>query len=169
MHAKWDHPSLADALLIPLDKGGWEAIGRGLSAAGGLASDHCFENYRTAQQLPLLLSDTVYGLSVLNKAARRCKGSEFAKGGDLVTWAGINIFFMAEGNCKKPDAVALSWQARPHGLPQRWMPAQAHSLTCCTRSVSCPRPVSVRLHPTVDGHRECAIPGLADARRLQVT
>lgn len=121
MHAKWDHPSLADALLIPLDKGGWEAIGRGMSAAGGLASDHCFENYRTAQQLPLLLSDTVYGLSVLNKAARRCKGSEFAKGGDLVTWAGINIFFMAEGNCKKPDAVALSWQARPHGLPQRWM------------------------------------------------
>ena len=31
-------------------EGGWEAIGRGLSAAGG-ATDNCFTNFRTVQQL----------------------------------------------------------------------------------------------------------------------
>lgn len=31
-------------------KGGWEAIGRGLSATGG-ASANCFANFRSVQQL----------------------------------------------------------------------------------------------------------------------
>ena len=41
---------------------------------------------------------TPYGLEVLNKAARRCKGSEFKSGAELLEWGGISIFFMAEGN-----------------------------------------------------------------------
>ena len=52
-------------------KGGWEAIGRGLSSAGG-ASDNCFANFRSAQQLAGFLDKSPYGLEVLNKAARRC-------------------------------------------------------------------------------------------------
>ena len=77
-------------------KGGWEAIGRGLSAAGG-ATDNCFTNFRTMQQIASFVAETKYGLEVLNKAARRCLGAEFKTGEELIAWGGINIFFMAEG------------------------------------------------------------------------
>ena len=77
-------------------KGGWEAIGRGLSAAGG-ATDNCFTNFRTMQQIASFVAETKYGLEVLNKAARRCPGAEFKTGEELIAWGGINIFFMAEG------------------------------------------------------------------------
>ena len=43
-------------------KGGWEAIGRGLSAAGG-ASDNCFSNFRSVQQLAHFVDKSPYGPS----------------------------------------------------------------------------------------------------------
>ena len=83
-------------------EGGWEAIGRGLSAAGG-ATDNCFTNFRTVQQLASFVGKSEYGLKVLNKAARRCEGAEFKSGEELLQWGGINIFFMAEGNYPFPS------------------------------------------------------------------
>lgn len=78
-------------------KGGWEAIGRGMSKAGG-ATDNCFTNFRSIHQLAHFIGQSDYGLEVMNKAARRCEGSEFKSGAELLDWGGINCFFMAEGN-----------------------------------------------------------------------
>ena len=42
-------------------------------------------------------------MNFVDKAARRCKGSEFKSGQDLLEWGGISIFFMAEGNYPFPS------------------------------------------------------------------
>jgi lysosomal Pro-X carboxypeptidase len=60
-------------------KGGWEAIGRGMSKAGG-ATDNCFTNFRSIHQLAEYIGQSTYGLEVMNKAARRCEGAEFTSG-----------------------------------------------------------------------------------------
>ena len=83
-------------------KGGWEAIGRGMSKAGG-ATDNCGRNFRSIHQLATYLGQTKHGLEVMNKAARRCKGSEFKSGEELLDWGGISCFFMAEGNYPFPS------------------------------------------------------------------
>ena len=91
-------------------KGGWEAIGRGMSKAGG-ATDNCFTNFRSVHQLAQfrechravvsthpVWSDVVcvcrlstvgeseYGMEVLNKAARRCEGHEWKTAEQLLSW-----------------------------------------------------------------------------------